>query len=132
MRKVVLTAAETLSFCAAGVAGAYIRFSSRAEWELVHHHGWAKVLLLALFVQLSFYVFDLYEIRSLHQYRIVIQNLARAFVAAAVVLTALYYALPALLLGRGVFLTDLMIVFGIASSTRLLLAWYLSTSKFAA
>ncbi|MGH9822766.1 MAG: sugar transferase, partial [Blastocatellia bacterium] len=132
MRKAVLTIGETLSFCAAGVAGAYIRFSSRAGWELIHHQGWIRVLLLALLVQLSFYIFDLYDIRSMHQSRLVIQNLARAFAAAAIVLTAIYYILPALVLGRGVFLIDLVIVFVIASSSRLLLASYLSNPKVGA
>lgn len=130
VRKTLLILAETLSFCFAGVVAAYIRLGSEAQWELLHHRGWIKILILAVLVQTSFYIFDLYEIRSLHQPRAVVSNLTRAFAAATFVLVLIYYIVPSLLLGRGVFMIDLLLVFAMASSTRLLLAWYLCNPRF--
>ncbi|HKV39636.1 MAG TPA: TIGR03013 family XrtA/PEP-CTERM system glycosyltransferase [Blastocatellia bacterium] len=125
MRRVVFTIAESVWLWLGGILAAYIRLSSSTSWEIVEHRGWLKLLLMVGLVQVSFYLFDLYDLRSLHRPRVILENMAKAFAVTAIVVSVIFYAVPSLLLGRGVFVLDLVIGVTLAFISRLAVAWYI-------
>ncbi len=105
MRRIFLAAAETALLLSIGFIAAYIRLAGDQQWEAFYYRsGWLKILLATMVIQLAFYLFDLYDRRKTHAYRRVLLNLVISFCIAALALSILFYALPALELGRGIFL----------------------------
>ncbi|HVG18581.1 MAG TPA: TIGR03013 family XrtA/PEP-CTERM system glycosyltransferase [Blastocatellia bacterium] len=107
----------------AGFAAAYARMGGDTSHELFSRRGWTKLLLVTFIVQLAFYLFDLYDLHATRSYRRVLTNLAVALGAATVMLSILFYALPVLELGRGVFLVEMAFVAAIIPAWRLMVAW---------
>jgi sugar transferase (PEP-CTERM system associated) len=101
----------------------YIRLCGDASWEIFHRQGGLKILLLTLVIQLAFYLFDLYDLPASRSYRRVLANLVKALGATTVLLSLLFYALPALELGRGVFLLSLALTFIVIAAWRRAVAW---------
>ena len=114
---------ETLALWLGGLIACLIHQASDAEWELIARHGWLKLLLLVAFVQLSFYLFDLYDVRSLFG-RGIVFRLAKAYGLAGVVLALLFYTVPWLRMGRGMFLISIGCTFAISLVLRLAADWY--------
>ncbi len=107
----------------AGLGAAYLRLGEGTGWELTERQGWLKLLLVTLFIQLAFYLFDLYDLPATRSYRRVLKNLVKSLGAATVLLSIFFYALPSLQTGRGIFLVDLGLAFAIIAAWRLLVAW---------
>ena len=123
MRRVFVAVTETFLLFAVGVVAAYIRFTGEAEHEIVNNGGWIKLLLASLVIQVAFYLFDLYDLPAMRRYRQVLVNLAKALGVATVLLMILFYVLPMLTLGRGVFLVNLGLAFAAIALFRLLVSW---------
>ena len=70
---------------------------------------WRIGLVLAL-CQLSLYYNDFYDLTLVHTNRAMVVRLLQATCAAAIVLAALYVAVPALALGGGVFVSSLVLL----------------------
>jgi sugar transferase (PEP-CTERM system associated) len=123
MRRALLVPVETMLLFLVGMAAAYIRLTDDVMWEVFNRQGWMKLLLVTLFIQLSFYLFDLYDLPATRRYRRVLFNLAKSLGSATVLLSILFYAVPMLELGRGVFLVDLALSFIAIAAWRLVVAW---------
>jgi sugar transferase (PEP-CTERM system associated) len=123
MRRAFLITVETGLLLATGLAAAWLRLGQGAAWEMAERQGWMKLLLVTLVIQLSFYLFDLYDLPATRSYRRVVRNLAKSLFAAMVLLSIFFYALPSLQIGRGVFLVDLGLAFVAVALWRLLVAW---------
>jgi sugar transferase (PEP-CTERM system associated) len=123
MRRFFLIASETALLLIVALVAAYIRLGGDASWEIFHRQGGLKLLLLTLVIQLAFYLFDLYDLPAASSYRGVLANLAKALGAATVLLSLLFYALPVLELGRGVFLLNLALAFVAVAAWRRAVAW---------
>jgi sugar transferase (PEP-CTERM system associated) len=108
---------------ASGVA-VHIRLSDDARLHIFHNGNWPKILLVVAVIQVCFYLFDLYDTARLHVLRLELPALAKAFACATVLLSVLFYAVPILMLGRGIFLISLVLSAIVISACRILLAWY--------
>lgn len=94
MRRSVLVVSESLLLWLGGLIACFLRLGSDVWWELVERHGWLKLLLLVGVVQLSFYLFDLYDAKSLYRARATVIGLAKAYTLACIALSLLFYAIP--------------------------------------
>lgn len=123
MRRLFLVLTETVILMLAALAATYIRFGTESRDALLEHRGWLKVVMLTAVIQLAFYLFDLYDLPATRRYRRVIINLLIALGTATVLLSILFYLMPALQLGRGVFLVDVTLILALIPAWRLLVAW---------
>src|SRR5262249_48591831 len=124
VRRLFLIAAETMLLALAGWVAVHIRLSDGAMLDIVHNGHWLKLLLVVAVIQVCFYLFDLYDTARLHVLRLELPALAKAFACATVLLSVLFYAVPILMLGRGIFLISLILSAIVISACRILLAWY--------
>lgn len=123
MRRLFLVTIETFLFLTFGFAATYVRMGGDTSFEIFFRRGWMKLLLVAFMIQLAFYLFDLYDLRATRSYRRVITNLMIALGAAMVLLSILFYAVPTLQLGRGIFLVEMAFVAALIPGWRLMIAW---------
>src|SRR5688572_6853090 len=79
-----------------------------------------KIALVTLICQLCLYYNDFYDLTLVHSNREVVVRLLQAGGAASIVLAALYFAMPELMIGNGIFVSALF-VFLVA-----ILAWRLA------
>ncbi|HLG13112.1 MAG TPA: TIGR03013 family XrtA/PEP-CTERM system glycosyltransferase [Blastocatellia bacterium] len=123
MRRLFLVTSEMALLMLGGLVAAYIRFADDASWQLFQRRGWMKLVMVTLVIQIAFYLFDLYDLPATRSYRRVVFNMLKAMGTATVVLTVLFYVVPALEHGRGVFLANLAVNFVIIAAWRTLVAW---------
>jgi sugar transferase (PEP-CTERM system associated) len=123
MRRLFLVFTETVLLMLAALAATYIRFANESRDVLLEQRGWLKLVMLTAVIQLAFYLFDLYDLPATRRYRRVIINLLIALGVATVLLSILFYVVPSLQLGRGVFLVDVTLILALIPAWRLLVAW---------
>ena len=123
MRRVFLILFESVMLCLLGLAAICIRVPGGVMSELFEKRGIEKLLLVTIVIQFAFYLFDLYDMPAVRSYRKVVTNITLALVAAMVLLTILFYVMPVLQLGRGIFLVQMIQVFVIIPAWRLVVAW---------
>jgi len=123
MRRLFLVLSETVILMLAALAATYVRFGSESSAAVLEHRGWLKLVMLTAVIQLAFYLFDLYDLPATRRYRRVIMNLIIALGVATVLLSILFYLVPALQLGRAVFLVDVTLILALIPAWRLLVAW---------
>src|SRR5258708_40355236 len=123
MRRIFLVLAETVLLVAAGVLAAYIRLRHEAAWEIFNRNGLVKIVIVTAIIQLSFYLFDLYDLPGARNYRRVLLNLAGALGVATLLLAVFFYSVPALPIGGGVFSVDLSTPFAGVLNWRLGATW---------
>src|SRR5262245_15629753 len=123
MRRVFIVSIETIILTFVGLCAAYLRLRGETQYQLVAQSGWLKLLMVTVVFQLAFYLFDLYDSRATRSYRRVSLNLSVALTVASVLLSILFYAVPALVLGRGVFLVHIVLTFVVISLWRVAVGW---------
>jgi len=123
MRRFFLVIVETVLLLASALTATYIRIGADTPAVLFNHRGWMKLTLVTMVIQSAFYLFDLYDLPATRRYLRVLMNIAIALGVATVGLSILFYVVPALQLGRGVFLVDVSLAVVVISSWRLLVAW---------
>jgi len=122
LRSLFLITSETAWLYLSGLTAAYIRLGSGTRSELIDKHGALKLVVVVIVVQLSFYLFDLYDRRFIGKRRFLF-NLARAYAVATIFLLALFYIVPSILLGRGVFVLNMTIGAVLTLGCRFLIRW---------
>ncbi|MGQ9695977.1 MAG: nucleoside-diphosphate sugar epimerase/dehydratase [Thermodesulfobacteriota bacterium] len=70
-----------------------------------------KIMLAVLIMQVSFYYFDLYEFRNFKERTKTAVFLLESLAVSSIVLAVIYYILPDLAFGRGVFVISIFLVF---------------------
>src|ERR1043165_5125828 len=123
MRRFLLVIVESSLLWLCGFCALYVRAAGDMAYELCERLGWLKLIVVTLVIQLSFYLFDLYDLPATRSYRRVIKNMAVALAAATVLLSLLFYVVPVLSLGRGIFLVMVAFGCGVIPGWRLLVAW---------
>ena len=123
MRRFFLVIVEMVLLLASALTATYIRIGAETPAVLFNHRGWMKLTLVTMVIQSAFYLFDLYDLPATRRYLRVLMNIVIALGAATVALSILFYVVPALQLGRGVFLVDVSLAVVVISSWRLLVAW---------
>ncbi len=130
-RSLALLIFESGLTCLCGIAALYIRFNSEALEVLTTGYGWLKILLLMVVVQGSFYISDLYDFRMIRNRTTLYLRIFQAIGMAAIALAVIFYALPQLMLGRGVFLVSLILMLTTMICWRVFVLWLIGHPKLA-
>jgi len=85
-----------------------------------------KAFLVALVCQLCFYYGDLYDFRLLTNRRDLFVHILQSLGASALVLAAVYLIFPALVIGRGVFVTAATFLVTAFACWRVVVEWFMS------
>ncbi len=126
-RSTTLVLFENLLIVSAIGAGAYVRLGDGA-WDLVRQDdGLLKALLISYVCQLCLYYGDLYDDPRLAvDHRELLVRIFQALGATSLILAALYYWFPDLILGRGVFATSAVLVVVSLIGWRLGFGWMIA------
>jgi len=103
LRFFALIVCESLLILTAVVLAAWIRLGSDAWAQLGNVGSFARGLLIAAVCQLSLYYCELYDLRLTSDRREMFVRILNALVSTSLLLAALYYWFPSLVIGRGVF-----------------------------
>ena len=122
-RSVTLVAFETVLIVAAVAGAVMVRFGPRSPEFVLTGDAFVKFLIVAGVLQACLYYGDLYDVRTLADRREMFVRLAQALAAASFLLAGLYYALPSLVIGRGVVLIAAPILITTIPGWRLIFEW---------
>jgi sugar transferase (PEP-CTERM system associated) len=122
-RAIFLVLFETLLILSAVLLAARIRLEQYA-WEiLIDEGGLWKTLLVAGATQVCLYYADLYNLRRLTDRSETFVRTAQALGAASLIVAAVYYWFPAMVIGRGVAAISAMFVVALVIGWRLAFVW---------
>src|SRR5689334_16367774 len=102
-RPLVLIAGESCVLMFAVVAGIFVRLGDDSWWLLQHENGLAKGFLIVAVCQLTLYYSDLYDLRAIGGVRDLTMRLLEATGSTSLILAAIYFLAPDLIIGRGLF-----------------------------
>ena len=122
-RSIALVVFETLLIVAAVGAAAYVRLGDVAWAILWFEGGLGKALLVAGISQLCLYYADLYDLRIVSDRRELFVRIIQALGVASVILAAIYFWFPALIIGRGVFMVAAFLVLALVIGWRVAFEW---------
>ncbi len=126
VRTLLLITAEALLLFGAVIAAAYLRLGwVEAYYELHDEYGFFKAALATVFCLAAFYLYDLYDFVVMHDRRELVLRLIQALGLAWVALAVTMYAVPHLLIGRGVSLIALPLALFLMVAWRVCIHWLL-------
>jgi sugar transferase (PEP-CTERM system associated) len=130
-RAIIILLFESLLTCLCGAAAIWLRFGAESAAMFRSSHIWLKVGLLMLVVQGAFYIFDLYDFRRIRQRAALYVRIFQAMGLAAIALAVIFYVVPQMMLGRGVFLVSLLLMLTLMSCWRVFVNWLLGHPRLA-
>src|SRR5215210_21473 len=108
------------------VTAAYLRLGrSDAYFELNEKYGFAKAAVVTLFCLAAFYLYDLYDYVVMHDRRELVLRLIQALGLAWIALALVIYAVPQLLIGRGVSFIALPLALALMVTWRVTIHYFL-------
>jgi sugar transferase (PEP-CTERM system associated) len=119
----VLIGFESVLILSAVVLGAYLRLGDEAFEDGVSYLV-LKGLLIAAVCQLCLYYGDLYDSRVVGDRRGLYVRTLRSLGATSLMLAVLYFWLPALIIGRGVFMITATLVITLVVGWRVSFVWF--------
>ncbi len=122
-RPALLIAFESVLIVSALLAAARLWLGEGAWTPDALAATWPKAIIVAIVCQLSLYYAELYDLRVVADRRELIVRVLQALGAASLILALTYYALPALIIGRGVFLVASIFVVLIVAGWRFAFEW---------
>ena len=130
-RTVLLLLTEALLLFGGMIIAVYLRLGiADAEEALVWRHGLYKVGLATVFCLTAFYLFDLYDFVVMFDRRELVLRLLQALGLAWVALALVFYAVPQLMIGRGVSLISLPLALALMVGWRVAIHWVLGHPEF--
>jgi sugar transferase (PEP-CTERM system associated) len=99
---------ESLFILGMVVLGAYLRFFSDPGSFSTYEGLFPKALLIVALVQLCLYHFDLYDLRIFRSNLELAIRLLQSLGVFSILLAAIYYIFPVVIIGRGIFLVSLI------------------------
>lgn len=130
-RTLLLLLVEAILLYGSILGAVYLRFTNaEAQYELVGRYGFYKAALATAFCLSAFYFYDLYDFVVIHDRRELMLRLIQALGLAWVALSLVFYALPQMMIGRGVSLISLPLFLGLMVSWRVAIHWLLSHPDF--
>ncbi|MEZ5416181.1 MAG: TIGR03013 family PEP-CTERM/XrtA system glycosyltransferase [Vicinamibacterales bacterium] len=121
-RRMALVLVEHALIVLAVVAATVVRLGFPGNPDLLTQ--WLiRAFVVAAVLQVCLHYGDLYDMRTLSDRRGLLIGLLRALGAASVILALLYYWLPDLGLGRGVFALATMLIIGLVAGWRVAFEW---------
>lgn len=133
--KSLLLAALEVSFILLGLlAGARLRFWGEPDAFTSYVQAPGFIFQAAIFVitlQMCFYYSNLYDLNAVHSRRDQLVCLTQSLGAASLFLGLMYFLVPALLIGRGVFFISTALIASFVLITRVVLdgAWQVAAPK---
>jgi sugar transferase (PEP-CTERM system associated) len=125
-RMVLLIFAEAMLLFGGLIIAVYVRLGAiDAEDALIERNGFYKAALATVFCLASFYLFDLYDFVVMHDRRELVLRLLQALGLAWVALALIFYAMPTVMIGRGVSLISLPLALLLMVGWRLGIHWVL-------
>ncbi len=125
-RTILLLLVEAMLLFSGLIVAVYMRLGvADAEEALILKNGFYKAALATVFCLASFYLFDLYDFVVMHDRSELVLRLLQALGLAWVALALLFYAVPQVMLGRGVSLISLPIALLLMVGWRLAIHWVL-------
>ncbi|MBV9958824.1 MAG: hypothetical protein JO360_10400, partial [Acidobacteria bacterium] len=125
-RTVLLILTEAFLMFGGMIVAVYVRLGTLdADFELIEKHGFYKAAFATLFILGAFYLYDLYDFVIMHDRRELVLRLIQALGLAWMALALAFYAVPALMIGRGVSVISLLIALGLMVAWRLSIHWLL-------
>ena len=112
---------ETCLIAAAVAAAAYVRLGDGAL-DFVRE-DWFKWLLIPVVTQVCLYYADLYDLRVISDRRELFVRAMHALGATSLVLAAVYFWFPDLVIGRGVFMLSALFVITLVLGWRIVFEW---------
>ena len=106
-----------------GISTLYIRFGSYSSRIFLAEQGWLKILVMTVVVLVSLYLCDLYEFNRIRDRVIMWVGIVQAFGLASITLAIIFYTLPHVFVGRGVFAIDLVSMLGVVTLLRASRSW---------
>jgi sugar transferase (PEP-CTERM system associated) len=104
--------------------GAFVRLSSGNLSDLVWTAGiLPKALLIAVVTQISMYFADLYDFRILAERRELFVRSMQALGGSSLLLAAIYFWFPDLIVGRGVFMVAAVAIIALLFGWRMAFVW---------
>jgi len=125
-RTVLLLLVEAMLLFGGIIIAVYVRLGSvDAEDALIQRNGFYKAALATIFCLASFYLFDLYDFVVMFDRRELVLRLLQALGLAWVALALMFYAVPQVMIGRGVSLISLPLALLLMVGWRLAIHWVL-------
>ncbi|MGZ6203204.1 MAG: hypothetical protein ACXWM6_17005, partial [Thermodesulfobacteriota bacterium] len=90
----------------------------------------AKIMLVLFLIQMGFYYFGLYDPRLYEKRKKMFILLLESFGASSILLFVIYYLIPPLQIGRGVFVISLVLIFIFSFFWRLLYVRVVKSKAF--
>jgi len=122
-RTAALIGVEHVLIVAAVLAAAVLRLGPTLGWRLTLPGVLWRASMIAAVLQICLHFSDLYDVRTLLDRRDVFTRLLRALGATSVILALLYYWIPTLIIGRGVYLIASIFVVGLVVGWRFAFEW---------
>lgn len=125
-RMLLLLLAEAMLLFGGLIIAVYVRLGAvDAEETLLQRNGFYKAALATVFCLASFYLFDLYDFVVMHDRRELVLRLIQALGLAWVALALMFYAVPQVMIGRGVSFISLPLALLLMVGWRLAIHWIL-------
>ncbi|MGA9770547.1 MAG: TIGR03013 family XrtA/PEP-CTERM system glycosyltransferase [Blastocatellia bacterium] len=122
---------ESLLTCLCGASAIYIRFGAEAAELLSSGDIWMKIGALMLVMQGAFYIFGLYDFSTIRHRATLYMRIFQATGLASIALAVIFYAVPQMILGRGVFLVSLLLMLSVMFFWRVFARWLLGHPRLA-
>src|SRR5438046_1163708 len=125
-RTILLLLVEAMLLFGGLIVAVYVRMGAvDGEDVLIQRNGFYKAALATVFCLTSFYLFDLYDFVVMHDRRELVLRLLQALGLAWIALALTFYALPQVMIGRGVTLISLPLALLLMVGWRLAIHWIL-------
>src|SRR5256886_3783098 len=125
-RTILLLFVEAMLLFGGLIVAVYVRMGTvDAEDALIEKNGFYKAALAMIFCLTSFYLFDLYDFVVMHDRRELVLRMLQALGLAWIALALMFYALPQVMIGRGVTLISLPMALLLMVAWRLAIHWVL-------
>src|SRR5437764_2412637 len=125
-RTMLLLLVEAMLFFSGSIVAVYVRLGvADAEDALINRNGFYKAALATIFCLTSFYLFDLYDFFVMRDRRELVLRMLQALGLAWIALALTFYALPQVMIGRGVTLISLPLALTLMVAWRLSIHWIL-------
>jgi sugar transferase (PEP-CTERM system associated) len=129
VHKLIFFFLETLFFMGMVILGTYLRFLSDISIFTTYENLLPKALLIVAIIQLCLYYFDLYDFKIFQSNLELAIRLLQSLGVSSVLLAFLYYVLPPLIIGRGIFLISLGLMGAVIVSWRMIYNHILKTRQ---
>ncbi len=127
-RAIVLYLVETVLISACVIAAIYLRLGR--EDLAGYDYAILKSLVATTVIQICFYYNDLYTFTGMAERRGLLRRLVGAFAISGVLLTGLFYVVPQLQIGRGIFLINIALLLGVMFAWRRVIVFMLDRPAF--